>query len=78
MTGGSVQEMYTKFDLIDSFRNCVDDSSTECFKKIFNSSFKNHCMDRKSVLYGIQCSFESMLVLMDLFTLSAKAHVVLL
>lgn len=78
MTGGSVQEMYTKFDPIDSFRNCVDDGSTKCFKKIFNSSFKNHCMDRKSLLYGIQCSFESMLVQMDLLTSSAKAHVVLL
>lgn len=64
--------MYTKLDLIDGFKNCVGDSSTGCFKKIFNASFKNHCMDSTSLLYGIQCSFESMLVLMVLFTLICK------
>lgn len=40
VTGGSVQEMYTKLDLIDGFRNCVDDSSTECFKKHLTRALK--------------------------------------
>lgn len=72
MTGGSVQEMYMKLNPIYSFKNCIDDSSTKCFKKLFNLSFKNHCIDSRSLLYGIQCSFESMLVLMVLLLCICK------
>lgn len=66
--------MYTKLDLIYSFKNCIDDCRTECFKYLTQALKKNHRMDSKTLLYGKQCSFESMPVLMILVTLYLQHH----
>lgn len=78
LTGGSVQEMYTKLDLIYSFKNCIDDISTKCFKEYLTWALKIIVLIVKFCCLEYNVVFNSCRFWWLLLPVFSKAHRVLL